>query len=113
MSRNEIPQYEDTRKDFRIGIKDYHLTPDGIATIRFYLMMVADERRKLLENGEDTDEAHRNLLFNDIIEDIELWGLDKNDEFCYYYMITDEHESKYPIHLKLGRHFVEYKERTL
>lgn len=100
-------QNDDARKEFRIGIKDYHLTADGIATIRFYLMMVENERQTLLESGEDTDEANRTLQFNDIIEDIECWGLNKDNEFCYHYTITDSHDSKYPICLKLGRHFVE------
>ena len=108
--RNEIPQYEDTRKTFYIGNKKYRLTADGIATIRFYLMMIDDERQKWLESGRDTDEGNHIVLFNDIIEDMEALGLNNKNEYNYYYIITDNHESKHPICLKLGQHFIEIDE---
>lgn len=82
------------------------LTDKGKVTVNQYLLEIQAKRKEILDAKKDTADETPMPTANDIIDDIELIGLD--DDNCYRngWGCTDNYEADYPICLMSGVDFI-------
>lgn len=83
------------------------LTPIGEREVRHYMRELIAKRKEILDAGKDTVETVELPTLEAILSDIEtFYGEDDIQEYCNNWQVTDEYDSDYPLHLRMGREII-------
>ena len=81
----------------------YTLSPQGEDRVLSYIEDLKKERKKILDAGLDTADDTEFPTKDDILSDINFWGVDEKGEYINGWGVTDCFDSDAPLLLIAGR----------
>ena len=91
----------------------YLFTETGRKNAESYLVELAAKRKELIDAGKDTADDTVPATLEDIICEVNDFGLDDEGEYYNGWPVSDNCDADYPLLLKLGRDLVEVDENGL
>lgn len=91
-------------KDFcdEICNVEYHLTDEGKKKADKFIAELKAKRKEILDAGLDTADSTFIPVLEDIEDDVNAFGLDEDGDYNNCWGVTDNHESDYPLSLRVG-----------
>ena len=80
----------------------YSYTTEGLEKAEKYIEELKAKRKEILDAKIDTTEDTTLPTVDDILADAEDTGFDEDGEYVNGWGVTDNHDSDYPMSLKLG-----------
>ncbi len=83
--------------------RSWKLTLKGKANVNLYIRELEAKRKEILDARKDTAENTNIPTIKDIEDDVNLIGVDDEDEYYNGWAVTDNYDADYPLLLKVGR----------
>ena len=85
----------------------YKLTPKGREKAERYIRELEAKRKEIIDAGKDTADETELPTVDDIEADIDLFGLDYDQEYYNNWGVTDNYNGDYALCLQYGRDIIE------
>lgn len=82
------------------------LTNHGKEVVRNYILELEAKRKEILDAGKDTADDTDIPDYENIIVDIEFFGVDDDGEYWNGWNVTDNYQYDFPLSLQYGDDFV-------
>lgn len=82
---------------------EYRLTEEGEKIADIFIDELKAKRKEILDAGLDTADITYIPVLDDIVDDVNCIGVDKDGNYYNSWGITDNYDSDYPLSLKVGK----------